>query len=93
MDDEKARKRLCLIDRRICYAVCFFIFQVVAINSFDSDILSIVTFYLSLPVVVLFNLVRPRKNAVMLGAYILPFFVSAFSFLVGDHKLGFHVKP
>ena len=89
-DNDIAWKRLQIIDRRLCYIVIFFGIHAASINSFDSDTISMVSFYLTLAVYLLFNIVRPKKNAFLIGMYMIPVFISALTFCLGDHKLGDH---
>jgi hypothetical protein len=56
----------------------------------DSGILSIVTFYLTAGLFVIFNLIKPKKNAILLGLYMAPVVASAFSCWIGSHLVGVH---
>lgn len=75
------------MERKICYGVCFFIFHIVAVNSYDTGILSIVTFYLTLAVYLGMNVIWGKKKIFVFGLYILPAIVSPFQFWIGKHVL------
>lgn len=85
------KKKLEIAQRKICYGVCYFIFHVIAVNRLDSGILSIVTFYLTIGLYLVFNVIRPKKHAVFLGFYITTSFASAFACWIGTHTIGVHI--
>lgn len=91
-NSNETKKKLELVERRICYGVCYFVVHVIAVNSFDVGLLSLITFYLSLVFYGLFNIIRPVKNAFLMGLFIGPVFASGFAVWLGAHILGVHVK-
>lgn len=90
MNDEATKKKLEIVERKICYGVCYFILHVLAVYRFDATILSVVTFYVSVALFGVFNLIRPKKNALLEGLFIIPVFVSALPSWLGYHQLGIH---
>lgn len=90
MNDEATKKKLEIVERKICYGVCYFILHVLAVYRFDATIISVVTFYVSVALFGVFNLIRPKKNALLEGLFIIPVFVSALPSWLGYHQLGIH---
>lgn len=53
--------------------------------------MAIVTFYLGAAFYAIFNVIKPKKIAILMGLYIIPAFVSGFSIWLGKNKLGVHI--
>ena len=68
----------------------FFVLHTVSANNLDSDIISLVTFYVGLIFYVIFNVVKPKKSILLVGFYIVPTVISSLSFFLGDYQLGTH---
>jgi uncharacterized membrane protein len=87
-NNEAMKNKLKLVERKICYAACFFIMHVIAINSFDTGIISIVTFFLTAIIYALLNIVWYQRRRPTFALYILPVIASSFEYWLGSHVVG-----
>lgn len=74
--DQEAKTALNGYDKKICYLCPFLVSHVAIVNSFDSEYISISTFYTTVLIFALFNLKKPCKSAFFLNLYIIPCIVS-----------------
>lgn len=72
--------------------MCYFIFHVVIINSFDITVITLITFYVGYVLFLIFNLVVIKKNTFLMSLFIIPAILSTLPWFLGTHQLGVHVK-
>jgi hypothetical protein len=66
--------------------------HVITVNSFDTGIISIITFFLTAIIYALLNIVWYQRRRVTFSLYILPAIASTMQYWLGSHVLGYQTS-